>query len=403
MSYDLKVFDQVPKQDLLKRIDGLRNLMTEEHVDFALLFENVDKFYFSGTMQKGILVIPMHGEPLLFIEKGTERARVETPFAITPVKNHREIRAILKDKGILEGIGGLELDVLPVSLFERLKRSIGFDRYANIGPLIQELRIIKSDFELEQIRKSGQMLSQIFAAARGIVREGITELDIDAALAAEGRKLGHQGLIRMRGINQEMAITTVQSGYTGTITTFVDGPITGAGMTPAVPFGSSFKKVEKGIPVTIDYGGTHNGYITDETRTFVVGGLKEMFRKPYETALEIIEDVTNFAREGVDCTEIFSRAYRIVEKAHLQDYFMGHGEGQVSFIGHGVGLEVNELPVITARHSRILKAGMVFALEPKFVLPPHGAIGIEVDLIVGPNGVERVTGDSIDIGIIDPA
>jgi Xaa-Pro dipeptidase len=403
MSHDLRAFDQVPKQDLLRRIDGLRSLMGEEHIDFALVFENVDKFYFSGTMQKGILVIPMHEEPLLFIEKGTERARSETPFTITPVNSHREIRAILKDKGVLKGRGGLELDVVPVALFERLKRSIGFDHYANIGPLIQELRMIKSDFELEQMKRSGQMLAEVFAIARNVIREGVTELDIDAALVAEGRKLGHQGLIRMRGINQEMTVTTVQTGYTGTITTFVDGPITGAGITPAVPYGSSFNKVEKGIPVTVDYGATHNGYITDETRTFVVGRLKEMFRKPYETALEIIGDVTNFAREGVDCTEIFSRAYSIVQKAHLQDYFMGCGEGQVSFIGHGVGLEVNELPVITARHGRVLRAGMVFALEPKFVLPPYGAIGIEVDLIVRPDSVERVTGDSIDIGIIDPA
>ena len=76
---------------------------------------------------------------------------------------------------------------------------------------------------------------------------------------------------------------------------------------------------------------------------------------------------------------------------------MGYGEGQVSFIGHGLGLEINELPVITARHGRILKEGMVFAFEPKFVIPGKGAIGLEVDLIVRPQGLERVTADSLDI------
>ena len=189
----------------------------------------------------------------------------------------------------------------------------------------------------------------------------------------------------------------VQSGYTGTVVTPVDGPVAGMGITSAVPHGSSLKKMERGIPLTIDYCGGYNGYNTDETRAFAAGEMQEIFRKPYETAKAIIEDVIAFGREGVECTELYARAYEMVKKAHLEEYFMGHGEGQVAFIGHGIGLEINELPVITPRHRRILKEGMVFALEPKFVLPPHGAIGIEVDLIVKPHGLERVTGDSIDI------
>jgi Xaa-Pro aminopeptidase len=86
-----------------------------------------------------------------------------------------------------------------------------------------------------------------------------------------------------------------------------------------------------------------------------------------------------------------------VKKEGLEEYFLGHGDGKVVFIGHGLGLEINELPVITARHSRILQEGMVFAFEPKFVLPPYGAIGIEVDFIVRADCLERVTANSIDI------
>ena len=91
------------------------------------------------------------------------------------------------------------------------------------------------------------------------------------------------------------------------------------------------------------------------------------------------------------------RAASRVKKEGLQDFFMGHGEGQVSFIGHGLGLEINELPVITARHSRILEEGMVFALEPKFIFPGKGAIGIEVDFIVRKDRLERVTSTPVDI------
>jgi Xaa-Pro aminopeptidase len=390
-------YDLIPKEDLRRRIEGLKRMMAETGVDFAVIVENVDKFYFTGTMQPGIFVAPLDGDPLLFITKGTERAQIESPFPVTPVKNDREIGEITARMGVSKGTAGLELDVVSVSFFERLKQLFHFEKARDITPAIKELRAIKSPFELEQIRKSGGMITRVFEKAKEVIREGISEIEIDAALVAEGRRLGHQGYLRMRGLNQEMTTIMVQSGYTGTFATFVDGPITGAGVTPAVPNGSSFKKVEKGIPVTVDYGGGYNGYTTDETRVFVTGELHERFKKPYEAARTIIEETLSFGKDGVDTAEIFSRAYERVKKADLLDYFLGYGEGRVRFIGHGLGLEINELPIITAEYSRPLKEGMVFAFEPKFVLPPYGAIGIEVDFIVGRDRFERVTNDSIDI------
>ncbi len=397
MLKEVGVFDPVPKEDLIRRIDGLRRLMEDGGIDCALLVQNVDRYYFTGTMQKGIVVLPVDRDPLILVEKGSERAAGETPLAVTPIRSDRDIKGILGDRKILKGRVGLELDVLPVSVFDRLKRSIGFDRYADASDLIKEVRMVKSEYELTQIVKSGAMLAHVFAKAPEEVREGRTELEIEAGLVAEGRKIGHQGFLRMRGLNQEMMTLTVQAGYTGAVTTALDAPITGIGLTPAVPQGSSFKRVERGIPVTIDYGGGYNGYITDETRTFVVGELEEVFRKPYETARLIVEDILTFAGPGVDCRDIFTRASAMAKKAHLEEYFLGHGDGKVTFIGHGLGLEINELPVITGRHGRVLREGMVFAFEPKFVLPDRGAVGIEIDLIVTPGGVERVTTNSFDI------
>jgi Xaa-Pro aminopeptidase len=342
----------------------------------------------------------VEGDSLFFVEKDLERARLESPLDIIPIKSNKEIHKILQGRVPLDGTAGLELDVLPVSVFEKLRSTFGFSRYSDLAPSIRELRMIKSPFELSQIRKAGRMSSHVFEAAKGLIREGAREIDIDAALVAEGRRLGHQGILRMRGINQEMSLMTVQSGFTGAMLSYADVPIYGAGMSPAVPRGSSLKKVERGIPVTIDYGGGYNGYISDETRTFVVGELTERFRKPCECALEILEDAMSYVREGVDCVDVFERAYRMAEKAGLQDYFMGHGNGQVSFVGHGFGLEINELPVITARHGRVLKEGMVFAFEPKFVFPGEGAVGIELDFIVREQGLERVTTGPYEIACL---
>ncbi len=125
--------------------------------------------------------------------------------------------------------------------------------------------------------------------------------------------------------------------------------------------------------------------------------MKELFRKPFEVARDIINETIDIAKEGTDATEVFGKAMDRVRAAGLEEHFMGHGEGQVSFIGHGLGLEINELPVITPRHRMILKEGMVFAFEPKFIFPGEGAIGIEVDFVVRENGLERLTTTPLDI------
>jgi Xaa-Pro aminopeptidase len=352
--------------------------------------QNADLFYFSGTIQKGIMVILLDDDPLLFVERSLERAKAETPLNVTPVKSDKEIGTILQQKGLLKGKGGMELDVVPVSVFERFKRLVGTDNFVDVAPLIRELRIIKDPFELDQVRGSGRIISRIFEKAKDVVREGMREIDVDAELVAEGRRYGHQGFLRMRGFNQEMMNLYVTAGLSSGVPSNADVPISGLGLTAAIAQGSSLKTVECGVPVVVDYGGGYNGYVTDETRVYVVGEMKERFKKGYEVAREIVEDVTGFGREGVDCTEIFVRARQLVKAAHLEDHFMGFGEGQVSFIGHGLGLEINELPVITARHKRVLKEGMVFAFEPKFIFPGEGSVGIEVDFIVHKDKLERV-------------
>jgi len=398
MLQQLGAFDPVSKEELIRRIDGIKAMMAEQGIDFAVIMQNTDMFYFSGTIQKGMLVIALDCEPLLFIQKSIARAKLDTSLDIIPISSDRDVRKTLEEKKILKGTGGMELDVVPFRVFERFKTIVGFDKFADLSPIIKELRAVKSPYELGQMKKSGAIVSCVFERAKEAVREGVTEIEIDSILLAEGRKQGHQGLLRMRGFNQEMAgVITVTAGYTSGIASYADISIAGAGVNPAIAQGSSFLKVKRGIPVIVDYGGAYNGYITDETRVFVVGELKEQFKKPYEIAREIVEDASNFGKVGVNTTELFKRAYQMAKKAGMEEHFLGHGEGQVSFIGHGLGLEINELPFITQRHSQILKEGMVFAFEPKFVFPGVGAIGIEVDFIVRKNCLERITNTPIDI------
>lgn len=390
-------FELTPKEEIVHRIDRLKKSMADNRIDFCVVLQNVDMFYFTGTVQKGILVVPLDRDPFFFVEKVVSRAGSETPLTVIPIESDKEIKEVLLDENIIKGTGGMELDVVPVAVFERFKNIVDFDIFMNVGPLIRTLRQIKSPFEIGQIKKSGGILRHVFGKAKDVIREGRTELEIDAELTAEGRKLGHQGLLRMRGFNLEMMTITITNGYTGALPSPSDVPVGGLGVTPAMPIGSSLKTVEKGIPVLLDYGGGYNGYVTDETHAFVIGKMDEVFKRPYETARQIIEDAAAYGREGVDTVELFNRAAGMAKKAHLEANFMGFGEGQVAFIGHGLGLEINELPVITPRHRAIMKEGMVFAFEPKFVLPGKGSIGIEVDFIVRKDRLEPVTDVPLDI------
>ena len=292
MWQSLVASDYTPKEELLQRINGLKEKMAEAGIGFSVIMQNADLFYFSGTIQKGVMVIPLDDDPLLLVERSLERVHAETPLDITPIKKDKEIGAILQQKGILKGKGGMELDVVPVSVFERFKALVGFEAFVDVTPLVRELRIKKSPFEIEQIKRSGRIISRIFEKAKHVVREGIREIDIDAELVAEGRRYGHQGFLRMRGFNQEMMNLYVTAGATSGIPSNADVPISGLGLTAAIAQGSSLKPVERGVPVLVDYGGGYNGYVTDETRVYVAGDMKERFKKAYAVTKEIVEDVT---------------------------------------------------------------------------------------------------------------
>ena len=397
MLRNLNRCDLTPKEEIDRRITELRKRMAENNVDFAVILQNVDLFYFTGTAQKGYLFVPVDGDPLLFVERTVERALYETPLPVIPVRKDKDVRDALFAKGLPKGKGALELDVLPVTLHERWKGLLGFDGFADVSSMVKEVRLIKSPFEIEQIKKSGEIVSRVFSKAKEVIKEGLTEVEIGARLETEGRLSGHQGFLRMRGLNQEMMNMYITHGVSGFIQSAGDVPISGVGVTPAIAQGPSINKVVKGVPILIDYGGGYNGYITDETRPYAVGHLREIFVKAYRAAREIVEDALSFVKEGVNAVELFERSHERAKKAGLEEYFMGFGDTKVSFIGHGLGLEINELPVITPRHSMVLKEGMVFAFEPKFVIPGEGAMGIEVDLIVRKDGAERVTDSAIDI------
>ena len=380
-----------PREEIFSRIGKFQEKLKEKEIDAALLIQNVDLFYFSGTIQNGYLFIPKEKEAVFFVQKDYARAAVESPLRCIKIESIKNLPSLLCEHGLEGKRVGMELDVIPVTFFNRMKGLFPQWEILSISAEIKEIRSIKSDFEIGQIKKSGEMLTQVFSSVKNHLREGMSELELDGILISIGRALGHQGFLRMRGLNQEMMNIQVVSGESGSVTSFCDTPLCGRGVTPAVAQGSSTRKIKRDEPVVIDYGGGYNGYVTDETRVFVLGRLKDHFQKAYQVALDILRETESFARAGELPSRVYKRAQEIAAREGLADNFMGYGEGKVAFVGHGLGLEINELPIISKGGREPLQSGMVFAFEPKFVFPGEGAVGIELDYIVRENGLERVT------------
>jgi Xaa-Pro aminopeptidase len=385
--------ETVPKEEIEKRINRFQTELATANLDGAFILQNADLFYFSGTIQTAVLFVPANGDPILMVQKNHERAQLESSLShVIPVKNKNRIPQVLNDLKFDQlATVGLEMDVLPANLYLWFQRTFPQCRWTDVSGIIRKLRMLKSQYEIEQIEKATAILHTGLTHIKSVIREGITELEIDGHLAMIARREGHMGTLRMRGWNQEMTYAHVLSGESGSAISLLNSPQGGTGNTPAMAQGAGFRRIKKNEPIGIDYGVAINGYVGDQFRTYVIGDLSDPLKKAHACARDILSLLTEKAHVGVRCAQLYAAAAAKATQEGLGDFFMGYGEGQVNFIGHGIGLEIDEYPVISPRFDAVLEKGMVLALEPKFVFPAQGVVGLEDDYQVTSNGLKRLT------------
>ena len=384
--------ETVPKTEIRQRIRSFQNELAAIDLQGAFILQNADIFYFTGTIQSSVLFIPSQGQPILMVQKNLQRARQESPLKeIVPIKNKNQIPRVLGDfKFEPLSRAGLEMDVLPANLYLWFKKAISRCRWVDVSDSIRKLRMIKSAYEIKQVRKAAAILHVGFTEIKSIMHPGMTELEIDGHLAMIARREGHMGTLRMRGWNQEMTYAHVLSGDSGSVVSLLKSPHGGSGNTPAMAQGAGFRRIKKNEPIGIDFGVAVNGYIGDMFRTYVIGRLPNLLKKAHACAQEILALLSEKAHPGVSCAQLYEAAVAKAEKEGLRDFFMGHGEGQVKFVGHGIGLEIDDYPIISPNFDAVLEEGMVLALEPKFVFPKKGVVGLEDDYLVTSNGAKRL-------------
>ena len=381
-----------------ERVFRLQIMLQNKGVHAALFIMPIDVYYFAGTRQNAILWIPAEGEPLLLVRKSLLRAREESPIAdIRPFPPSKEFASLFSDDQLSIG---MTFDAVPVQQHTFYSRALPGRTFVDISMMVRELRSVKSPFEYDQLCYSAGKLASVFAEVPNFLKAGMRELDLSAEMEYRLRKAGHEGYVRMRAFNQELFFgLAVSSG--GLQGGFFDGPVTGKGLSSASPHGASCDVIGVNQPILLDYAGVFNGYISDMTRIFVIGTLDAELQRAFDVAIEIQDMVCQGMKPGVICEELFFAAAAMAERAGLGSFFMGMPGEQAKFVGHGVGLELDELPVLAKGFTLPLQAGQVIAVEPKFVIPGKGVIGIENTFVVTDDGGLRLSDLPDDIVFLE--
>ncbi len=403
--------DRTPRSELEHRASRLQAAMREAGLDGVLATQNADVFYLSGVVQQAQLYMPLEGPPCLMVRKHFDRARMTTALDESQVVGIRSLREL---PGLIEGAGGrprrlgLELDTLPYNTYQAYAKALAplEAELVDASTLFRQVRAIKSEYELDQIRTAARVADVGIRAAAEAAQEGMTELELAAIIEAATRVAGHSGVLRMRFFGQEMHMGHLLAGNAGGVASFMNSPTGGYGVGPWAPYGASRRPIRRGEPVFIDYTGEWGGYIADQTRMLSIGPLSQFWQESYVAMVDVETYVAANARPGMTSGELFSLAEERATHLGHGEYFMGPPEAEspgqkVPFIGHGVGLELDEWPPLQRGTDAVLQAGMVLALEPKLIYPNRGAVGLEDTYVLTEQGLSPLTISSPQIFVVD--
>ena len=383
----------VPASEIERRILRIQKELQESGIDGLFVVQRVDLFYFSGTAQNGFLYAPAEGDPLLFIKKYMPRARRETPLKnLIEIGSIKEVPGLITDVfGRLPKVLGFELDVVPVTDFNFYQSLFPSQKCVDASPFILKTRSIKSPWELERMGETAELSLKTFEYMKRAIRPGLSEIEFAGMIETFSRKMGHGAGLRVRDYQTEGYPWHVLSGESGGMVGLLDSPASGEGTSAAFPCGAGKKELARDEPIMIDFGTVLNGYHLDETRMFVIGAMQDRALNACRAAIEIHDAVLGKVKPGVTPNELFRYGETLANSLGYADSYLGPPGYKVTFVGHGVGLELIEPPLIAKNRHEPLEPGMTVALEPKIVFKDEFIAGIESVFRVTESGSQLIT------------
>jgi Xaa-Pro dipeptidase len=345
----------------LKRTDALKQLAVNQNKPSNfLIFHQTNLTYLTGFSAATALLIPEQGEKVLYVsEVNYEQAKAEVKDVTVELLKRSEtlIEKIAKQTPAKK----FAVDALPVESWRALAKAVGGEENLELANnLILELRKTKSQEEIKLIKEACKLADIGMKVASETVRAGTKEKDVAAEVEYAMRKAGSDGT----------AFETIVA----------------SGATSAFPHGSSNleKTIHEGDSIVVDLGATNRFYRSDITRTFFAGKPTEKQTRIYETVELAQQKAIELIKSGILAKEVDMAARQIIEKAVFGEFFVHN-------LGHGVGLEVHEAPILSPDSKDILETGNVVTVEPGIYVPGFGGVRIEDTVLVTPDGTEILT------------
>lgn len=377
----------LPREEASLRIDRLHKAMAGAGIDGLLVADNADIFYLTGRVYAGFAYIPAGMAPLWFVRRPVELEG----DGVVYIRKSEDMASHIVAAGLaMPRRLGLELDILSFNQAERLRSVFPGAECVDATPMMRSMRAVKTDFEVEQMRLSGLKHEQVYRKIPKLYRVGMTDVELQVEIERISRLEGCLGVFRISGQSMEIYMGNVLAGRNADVPAPYDFAMGGRGLDPSIPGGAAGEEIKEHNAVMVDLNGNFTGYMTDMTRVFAVGSLPQEAVDAHQCSIDICRAFEREARPGVEARTLYEMCADMARERGLERYFMGHRQ-HAGFVGHGVGIEVNEWPVIAPRSRQILERNNTIALEPKFVIPEVGAVGIENTYVIEDTGARSLT------------
>lgn len=385
----------VPAGELETRLERFRRAMDAAHPgwEMAAVNHKVAMYYFTGTIQEGVLLIRPQ-DAVFWVRRSFERACNESHFSdIRPMHSFREAAAFY---GTAPKVMYVETKKATLDWERMLHKYFAFEELGSFDSVLQDLRMVKSEYELKQMEQSGAIHETVLdIVAPKLIHGGISEAQLAIALYSEMVQRGSHGTARFNQALGEEAVGIASFGKSGLVRTGFDGPGGTDGTCIAVQsIGNAFRKLQSGRLVYLDIPCGFDGYHTDKTVVYYYGDLAKDEQSKHlieaqQRCLELEQEVVRLMVPGEPIENLYLRTMDKFDNIY-GDAFMNGGK----FLGHSIGLVMDEAPAIAKGFKQPLQPGMTFAVEPKIALPGLGMVGTENTYVVTENGARSLTGSS---------
>ncbi len=398
---------RVPVSELIQRQETLALHLKSAGLAGVFIQHPVDLYYFAGGRQNATLFVPAHGAggsneaggngSVLFVRRSFKRAIFEAggddaPFEIVPFPRSSELVDVLRSRGVTVA-PALQFGEIPASYSERFVHMLSpLGACNDATAVIHRQREVKSAWEIQQMDAAAEIQYRMFEAVEAVGGEGVSELELVAAAEAVSRAEGFGGNIHMRRFPLQCDRGVIVAGRAGGVPSFFDSAVGGIGPHPLSGMGSGFNRIKSNEPVLVDLVHAHRGYITDMTRMFSAGRLSDQWMQRLEDMVLVKEAVVDVLDRGDTCQLAWEEGFALAQELGYEENLMGMKPDQSRFLGHSVGLQLDESPVVAAGFDRSLPVGGAMAIEPKVVYS-DGSIGSEDTWIRDDEGLRPVSAD----------